>query len=248
MEVALVAVATLAGASLQSATGFGFALLLGPAAFAVFDPGDAVFVLLVSGALLSFLILFAERRPRRARPQDMRLILAAAVPGMVGGLFILAALDKDPLQVLVGLGVLVAALLQARAVQSHAQPSPGHPAALRAGTGLLTGLLTTTTSTNGPPLVLLFQRLGYSPAEMRDSLAAAFLFLDLVGGVIFAPFLIAGEGVSAAALAAIAACTVVGQLLGRRIFVRLDPHTFRSAGLVLVTLAGLASIVAGLAG
>jgi hypothetical protein len=245
VEIALVAVATLAGASLQSATGFGFALLLGPAAFAAFEPGDAVFVLLLSGALLSFLVLFAERRPRQARPRDMRLILAASLPGMVGGIFILAALDKDPLQVLVGLGVLAAAALQARAAQSAA---PAHPAALRAGTGLVTGLLTTTTSTNGPPLVLLFQRLGYSPAEMRDSLAAAFLFLDLVGGVIFAPFLINGEGISATALAAIAVCTVAGQELGRRIFVRLDQRTFRTAGLLLVTLAGLASIAAGLAG
>jgi uncharacterized membrane protein YfcA len=168
---------------------------------------------------------------------------------MFGGLFILGALNKEPLQILVGLGVLGAVALQARAVPAHATHPTSHPAALRAGTGLVTGILTTTTSTNGPPLVLLFQRLGYRPAEQRDSLAAAFLFLDLVGGILVAPFLInGGEGVSAAALAAIAAATIVGQQLGRRIFVRLDPAAFRSAGLVLVTVAGIASIVAGLAG
>ena len=248
MEIALVAIATLAGATLQSATGFGFALLLGPAAFAVFDPGDAVFVLLVSGALLSFLILFTERRRRETRPDDLRPILAAAVVGMVGGLFILAALEQELLQVLVGLGVLIAVSLQVRAGPPRSPRPLSHPGAIRAGTGLITGLLTTTTSTNGPPLVVLFERLGYRPAEQRDSLAAAFLFLDFVGGVILAPFLINGGGVAAAALAAIAICTVAGQQLGRRIFVRLDPRAFRLAGLVLVTVAGLASVVAGLAG
>ena len=247
MEIALVAVATLVGATLQSATGFGFALLLGPAVFAVFEPGDAIFVLLVSGALLSFLVLFAERRDREVRSRDLGLVLAAALPGMVGGAFILAALEKSPLQVLVGLGVLLAVAFQLRAEAVHAPP-PAHPTALRAGTGFITGLLTTTTSTNGPPLVLLFQRLGYSPAELRDSLAGAFLVLDLLGVVVFGPFLINGEGVSGAAFAAIAACTVAGQVLGRRVFVRLDPGVFRSAGIVLVTLAGLASIAAGLAG
>ena len=248
MEVALVAVATLAGATLQSATGFGFALLLGPAVFAVFEPVDAIFVLLASGALLSFLVLFTERRAREAVTADLRLILGAAVPGMAGGLLILSALSKEPLQVLVGVGVLLAASLQLRASSSQTAPPTGHPTALRAGTGLLTGLLTTTTSTNGPPLVLLFQRLGYGPAQQRDSLAAAFLFLDLVGGIIVAPFLVNGDGVSAAALGAVAVCTVAGQQLGRGIFLRLDPQTFRAAGLILVTLAGLASIAAGVAG
>ena len=248
MEVALVAIATLVGASLQSATGFGFALVLGPAAFAVFEPVDAVFVLLASGALLSFLVLFAERRPREHRPADLRLILAASVPGMVGGVFILAALEREPLQVLVGLGVLFAVSLQARTAPQHSPQPTSHPATLRAGTGLITGLLTTTTSTNGPPLVLLFQRLGYRPAEQRDSLAAAFLFLDVVGAIIVVPFLIDGEGIAAATLALIAASTVAGQELGRRIFVRLSPRAFRSAGLVLVTIAGVASIVAGLVG
>ena len=245
MEVALVAIATLAGATLQSATGFGFALLLGPVAFAVFEPVDAVFILLTSGALLSFLVLFAEQRPREAQVHDLRPILAAAVVGMVGGVFVLAALKKDLLQVLVGVGVLLAVALQMRAAPTHAAPPPTHPGALHVGTGLVTGLLTTTTSTNGPPLVLLFQRLGYRPAEQRDSLASAFLFLDLIGAIIVVPLLLDSEGVSAAALLAIAACTFGGQELGRRIFVRLHPRAFRIAGLLLVTVAGLASIVAG---
>ena len=247
-EVAVVAIATLAGATLQSATGFGFALLLGPAAFAVFEPGDAIFVLLTSGALLSFLVLFTERRPRETRPRDLRLVLAASVPGMVAGLFVLAALAKEPLQVLVGLGVLLAVALQIRGGPAQARVAASHSAGLRAATGLVAGLLTTTTSTNGPPLVLLFERLGYRPAEQRDSLAVAFLFLDLVGGVFFAPFLISGDGLSAATYAVIAVATVAGQQLGRRIFVRLGPGTFRAAGTALVTLAGFASIVAGLAG
>ncbi len=47
--IALAAVAALVGAAVQSATGFGFALLLCPALFAVVDPYEAVTALLALG-------------------------------------------------------------------------------------------------------------------------------------------------------------------------------------------------------
>jgi uncharacterized membrane protein YfcA len=46
----LAAAAALVGASVQSATGFGFALALSPALFAVLDPAEAVTALLVSAS------------------------------------------------------------------------------------------------------------------------------------------------------------------------------------------------------
>lgn len=245
--MALAALATLLGATLQSATGFGFALILGPALFAVFDPTEAISTLLILGAVLSVLILFGERRDREIRAADLRLVLFASVPGLIAGVFVLAVLAKSPLQVAVGVAVLCAVALQVR----H-DPAPATAGSvsfpLRGGTGLLVGLLTTTTSTNGPPLVLLFQRLGYTPAQQRDTLAAAFLFLDVLGVLAFVPLLANGEGLPLASIAVLVVLTVAGQVLGRRLFLRLDPAAFRTAGLILVTLAGIASVVAGFAG
>ena len=60
----LVALTTLGAAALQSATGFGFALLLSPVLFAIYEPAHALGTVLLLGAGLNLLMLYGERRPR----------------------------------------------------------------------------------------------------------------------------------------------------------------------------------------
>ena len=84
-----------------------------------------------------------------------------------------------------------------------------------------------------------------APAEMRATLAACFLALNLAGCIVLVPLAggdaIAGPGV----LAALLALVVAGHLVGARAFKRLDPERFSLAVLALVVLTGLASVVAG---
>jgi uncharacterized membrane protein YfcA len=83
---------------------------------------------------------------------------------------------------------------------------------------------------------------------MRDSLGAAFLGLAVIGGLVLAPVLVAsGTDVDWGAMAAALACVVVGHAIGRRAFARLKGERFEPLVLAVVTAAGLASIVAGLA-
>ena len=106
----LAAIAALAGASIQAATGFGFALVLSPALFAVLEPTEAVATLLALGFALSLLVLIEDGGHadwRRIAP-----MLLAALPGLVAGLVLLAALSKEALQIAVGLAVILAGVLQ----------------------------------------------------------------------------------------------------------------------------------------
>ena len=125
----LAAVAAFAGASVQSDTGFGFALILGPALFAVLGPEQAVSALLVLGLALNVLVL-ADGRRARVRWRALLPALVAAVPGLVAGALILTALPKPALQAAVGATVIVAALVQLRgrrAASPHLAPraTPG---------------------------------------------------------------------------------------------------------------------------
>jgi len=245
--VVLVAVATVVGSMLQSATSFGFALVLGPAVFAAFEPAEALTTLLVLGAVLNLLMLFTERRARVIRGDRVTLLLLWALPGLAIGALILAALPKPTLQVAVGVAVVVAAAVQAPGwTVAQARAVHDDPVWAAPLVGVTTGVLTTTTSTSGPPLVLWFQWLGLSPGELRDSLAAAFLALNALGVVALAAF---GGGIETpdpAFLIGLLILTALGQLAGRRLFERLEPDRFRDAGLVLVILAGIASVAAGL--
>ncbi len=65
MTVAAAALALFVGAALQSATGFGFALVSAPILFALLGPRAAVTAGVVIGVLLNSLTLATERR----RPQ-----------------------------------------------------------------------------------------------------------------------------------------------------------------------------------
>src|ERR671915_40305 len=217
--MALAAVAAFAGAAVQSATGFGFALAL------------------------SLLVLFEGGRPEHVDWRALAPMLLAAVPGLAIGAVALTQLSKEVLQVAVGVAVIAAAGWQLR------ERARGHrplPAAAAWGAGFASGALTTSISVSGPPLVLWLEARGVRPEEFRASLAASFLALNLVGGVV----LLAAEGTGAfdaGAVAVLFALVVAGYALGALAFRRLDRERFFTLVLALVAATGVASVLAGLA-
>jgi uncharacterized protein len=242
---ALVAAAALAAAVVQASTGLGFALVLGPALFALLEPESAIVALTVLGIALNLLVLFGERRRPAVAWGEVRPILAAAAPGALCGVLVLRALPKPWLQVTVGAAVIGAAALRARSRAEAVAPTAGDPRA-RLALGFASGTLTTSAGINGPPMALWFTHRGLGPAEVRDSLSAAFLGLGLIGGVVLAPVLAtAGEDIEWPALAAGLVCVVAGHAVGRRAFARIDAERYEPLLLVLIVAAGAASVVAG---
>jgi uncharacterized protein len=244
----LAALAALAGASIQAATGFGFALVLSPALFAVLDPTEAVATLLALGLALSILVLIENGGHadwRRLAP-----MLLAALPGLVAGLVLLAVLSKETLQIAVGLAVIGGAALQLSARRAARGRPPTRvelPGAAGVGAGFLSGALTTSISVNGPPIVLWLEAHGIGPSEFRASLAASFLALNLIGWVM----LIAAEGspsVDAGVVLPLLGVVLIGYALGTLAFRRLGGERFFGLALALVICTGAASLVAGLAG
>ena len=83
------------GAALQSATGFGFAVLAAPLMFAALEPREAIGLLLLLGMEIGVLTLATEgRRPRPDVPASAR-ILAWSVPGAVLGVVGAARARRD---------------------------------------------------------------------------------------------------------------------------------------------------------
>jgi uncharacterized membrane protein YfcA len=231
----LAALAALVGAAVQSATGFGFALVLSPALFAVMEPAEAVTALLLLGAVLNTLVLL-ERHD--ARWQLLPPLLLAALPGLLAGVLLLSVLSKEALQVGVGVAVIAAAAWQQRrAAAAHRVPA--------AVAGFASGVLTTSISISGPPLVLWLEAQRLRPAEFRATLAALFLALNLVGGAVLLG--IEGSGaVDLAELGPLLALVLVGHALGTFAFRRLDQRRFATVVLALVFCTGVASVLGGL--
>ncbi len=171
----LAAAAVAAGAAVQSATGFGFALVAAPLVFAAIGPPEAVWLLIFLGFEVNLLTLAGERRRPQPLWRDAATLLAWALPGSLAGVAILRALDPVALQVAVSVGV-IATLIARRYSRGRSVPRWGAPAA-----GLASGALTTSTSTTGPPLIVYLLRRGAEPGEMRDTLTVCFLGLGVIG-------------------------------------------------------------------
>jgi uncharacterized protein len=243
----LAAVVALAGAAVQSATGFGFALVLSPALLAVLDPYEAVSAVLLLGLVLNLLVLFDGRRLGPVRWRPLAPLLGAALPGLALGVLALELLSKPVLQLLVGVVVIAAAgerLLSERGAPP--EPRGGVPSA--AAAGLLSGALTTSITVSGPPIVLWLERRGLAAAELRATLAAVFLALNLSGGVALLLARGLGRWAPAGDLLLLLGVVLVGHVAGRHVFHMLDERRFSIAVLVLIVVTGAASLVAGLMG
>jgi uncharacterized protein len=230
----LAALAAFAGAAVQSASGLGFALVLSPALFAVMDPEEAVTAVLLLGAALCALVLIESHR---VGTYGLGRLLVPALPGLAAGVLLLAALSKESLQVGVGAAVIAAA-----AWQLWHRAAVRIPAALA---GVLSGVLTTSISVNGPPLALWLESERVPPREFRTTLAAAFLALDIAG----VGLIVAREGagtIDLGELGPLLACVLAGYAIGAVGFRRLDAERFSAVVLVVVLCTGAASIVAGL--
>lgn len=246
--VALVALGALAGAVVQSSSGLGFGLVLGPIAFALLDPEPAVVVLIALGLSLNVVLLAGLRRRPDVVWREVVPILVAAVPGAVCGVLLLQALPKSVLQVVVGVAVLAAALVRVRLRETRPVVAVGRPGdgPARMALGLAAGTMTTSVGVAGPPLALWLARHGLTPSQMRDSLAAAFLALGVMGVVALLPLILGGDDVvDGGALAGGLAGVLVGHAIGSRLFARLDARRYEPLLLTVVLAAGLSSAVAG---
>jgi len=104
-------------------------------------------------------------------------------------------------------------------------------------TGFVSGTLSTSVGTNGPPLVIAFQAVGLEPRPFRATLQACFAFQGSIALALFWSRGLIVHDVGVAFLVG-APAAVIGALLGDRIAPRVHAGPFRNAVLILLVLSG----------
>lgn len=235
VQLIVVAVAVFVAAFVQIIAGFGFALLCMPIMTLALPVEKAVVVSTLLGMVSTTWQAWTLRKAAR-RPLVKRLTIGSFV-GMPLGLVILNVISDTSLKVMLGTAVLIATALLARRINlSHVGNG------LDYGAGFVSGVLNTSLSTNGPPLVFDLQARHLLADEFRATITMVFAFSNVVGLSLFlADGKVTRNGLVAAAIALPA--WGLGQLLGWPVRKHVHGERFRWMVLVLLFLAGATTIV-----
>ena len=218
----------------QTVSGFGFALIGTPLVALLIGPKEAVVGLTMIGIVLVAQIALRSRI--HVEQPVVLVVTAAAILGMPVGLLVLDRADDRTLTAIIAVVVIGFAILLWRGLRLP--PTR----ATDAVAGFVAGMLSTSTGTSGPPIVIALSGKELSPSAFRGTISAIFL---VQGSVAMVAFALGGQitpgalGVAAAGLPGL----LLGAYVGEHGFRRLDAETFRRIVFAMLLLSSVVSLV-----
>ena len=220
----------------QKISGFGFGLIVVPLLSLFLSPQEGVII----STLLAMYTTAAQAWTERAYCDTVvaHRVFAGACVGMPVGLVLFVLGSANQMRLAVGVVVILAGLLLARGFTlDHASRRDEFVL------GAVSGVLNTSVSTNGPPVVFLLQARGYEPHVFRGTISRVFVYSNVVSLTLF---VVAGKVRHDAAVAAAASVPVMllMQWMGARVASHVQGERFRRLVLGLMFASGLSAIVA----
>jgi len=235
----LASCAVLFAAFVRGVAGFGFALVLAPILLLILSPKSVVVVNLLLGLLSNILVLrygFRNVYLKRIIP-----IAASSLLGIPLGIWIITVIVPSSLKVLIG-GVTVFFAIPLALGFTKAFTRERLACSV---SGFLSGILLTSTSLGGPPVVLFMHNQNWSKEAIHSSLAAYFLFACSCSLIaLSAAGLIDAQIIMSAAT--LVPALLIGIGLGMVTFRRINPRFFRGFTIAIVICTGILGILSGL--
>jgi uncharacterized membrane protein YfcA len=232
--VAIVLLAATA-AFIQALSGFGFSLFIVPFLAILIGPRDTVLLANLmstfgSGSQALYLRHSADRR-------TAGILLLGSLIGMPIGLAVLLLLDPKLLQLGIALSVIFFTLIMMRGVALHRVGTLGDIIA-----GAASGILNTSTSMSGPPVVLYLQGRNFQPLQFRATITTYFVITSAIGvalllatgnrpGYVFVAFVLAIPAI------------FLGQRLGNLLFEKVNVVFFRRIVFAILFISAIAAII-----
>jgi uncharacterized membrane protein YfcA len=223
---------------IQGILGFASALVAVPLALIFLPKETVVSSMFMVGLSLNGFLSFRIKERISYRP--VLMLFLASLFGMPLGVWILRAVPLETMQVFVGcLVVLFTFLLQWGRLKLPQN------AFLTGAAGFFSGLLNTSTSMSGPPVLILLTGQGLPKDQFRRTLVSFFF----VSGLVAALMLVA-SGVMTLQRVSYGLVAIpfvfLGGYVGDRLSTRLPEKPFKTLALAVLFLAGAYSVVSGL--
>lgn len=233
-QVAVVGGAIFFSAMVTAVAGFGFGLMSVPLMSLAIDLHSAVIVSSIVAVFANGVQTTLFRHELNFRLGNRLLI--ASVVGLPVGYLIYALVNDDILRIMLGIGVVAAVGALARGLNlAHLGPR------IDWVLGFVSGVLNTSISTSGPPLVFDLQARKLAPEAFRATINYIFLISGFLGLVIFT----AGGKVHVHELRAgliAAPALALGMWVGLPLRRRFSPERFRVLVLVLLVAGAVGAV------
>lgn len=234
-QVCLLLAILAASGFVSGLAGFGYALVATPLCSLVISPVSAVVLITLCG-MAPAVQNFVAFRKEVDRPIALRMG-SAALLGMPLGLLVLETVSDTPLRLTIGAVVTVIALMLLSGI-SIKRASNRTDLLF----GFLSGVLNTSTGTNGPPIVLNLRAHQMSIPRFRGTISTLFILAQTIAVVLFGSRGRVHLDLVIVTLVSLPIQTVV-VLAGQRLSLRLGQHRFDRVVLVLLLASGAAAMI-----
>ena len=218
-------------AFIQGTVGMGFALIVAPVCGLV-APGLLPVALLFLMLPLNGFVSWRERAHLDLKGAGW--ITLGRTAGALLGIWILTAITRAHLNLLIGLSTVLAALVSLCAPAFE----PGRMAFMTAG--VVTGVTETATGIGGPPLALVYQH--HQAPVLRSTLALCFAVGEVISLALFLAMGLVDSRLAGAVLALVP-FLAAGAYLSRHAHHRVDGGLLRTFVIVFAVLSGMLIVI-----
>lgn len=222
--------------TIRGYSGFGFAIIAIIGMNLFFDPQQSVAVVLMLDLLCS--IGLWRKAMQQADFQMLKYLISGAVMGIPIGYSVLLLIPADVLKFLICLGILGLAML----LFSEIKLLDGDKASAKIGSGIISGICTSSASAGGPIVIYYMLSSKLSPQTQRATLILFFIISDLLACIA----LLMG-GMVDTQIVKIVAILIVPALIavriGQSLFFRKPPKSLKSFALPIIIVVAIVGMI-----
>lgn len=245
-EIIIIILAVLAGVTTQRILGFASAPIIVPVLLLYLSPPVSITAMLLIGGFAAIAYLIGSRKSLNINRMLLIRLLIPAVFGALLGAYVVSRIDKAPLQILIGLLIIVGAY-----IQEYRFPKPTRLLGVSKGvtiSGFSSGFLNASAAMAFAPVILYLRTHVASPDQIRQNLSILFVLMNTVSIFsieFFKPGTLTGNGVKIFLL--LIPVILTGNYIGKYVSEKIDHKQYQKITFVGILLAGSLSVVAGLA-
>lgn len=223
---------------MQTATGFGYAIITAPLLALVLEPKETVMITMLTGLIIRLMMMKTTQHDGSFKAISPFII--ASLLGAILGAYVIRIISGDLLKLFIGLLLLIFTTILWK---NFYFPIKNHTFA-KAIAGWFSGFLATTTSINGPPIILYYlnAKEEENKSVLRGNLTRYFLLINVASIII--PYFAGTLKMEELWLTTVMAIPAlyIGFYLGEKFFHRINAEVFKKISLIMVFLSSLALI------